>query len=600
MRLIKAVNLKSPWHCPVSGTFVFLLVAILSLAWTVPVQAAITANVSLSGYTAFLADNPQASYGEVRFYYSASPHTNGTYDAPANGGNAILGISSDVSNVPVALGSTPGYFTVVFSAVNGSGTVYSQARNCVTSPIDFLTQQYLSNPSTLDVTITCVRRTPPVLKSAVTDSTGTHVTLTFDEDVSTSSVGTGDFAVKVNGTQQVISGVQTNATQVVIDLTKPIEAGATVTVDYVGYDSSTLTGHLYDNANNYEQNFSGQPVTNASTYLPPPSVGNLSATIGPAAGGGTVVITGTNFNGATGVNFGTAPASSFTVNSNTQITATAPAGTGTVHITVTTPGGTSGTTAADQYTYGYTVDPSVNGGLGTIAPSAQQVVLAGQTTSFTLTPDANYGISGIGGTCGGRLTDYQTYTTNTVTANCTVIASFQPIMSSVTGAVEGGTGTATVSGGPGACGFASAQFVPSGSIGSTLPPWATPVQSGLQFSSNECAAGAAITVTITYPNPLPAGAVLYKYGPQRPGDASTWFPLRGATLSGDRTQFTYTITDNAAGDSNPAVGYISDPVLPVTVVNTPGASIPTLSAWSMLMLSGLLVFGAAIGMRGRV
>ena len=37
--------------------------------------------------------------------------------------------------------------------------------------------------------------------------------------------------------------------------------------------------------------------------------------------------------------------------SATSITATAPAGTGTVDVTVTTPGGTSATSSADQFTY---------------------------------------------------------------------------------------------------------------------------------------------------------------------------------------------------------------------------------------------------------
>ncbi len=63
--------------------------------------------------------------------------------------------------------------------------------------------------------------------------------------------------------------------------------------------------------------------------------------------------------GATAVNFGATNATSFTVNSATQITATAPAGRGTVDITVTTPaGGTSGTSNADQFTYNARARPS--------------------------------------------------------------------------------------------------------------------------------------------------------------------------------------------------------------------------------------------------
>src|SRR5205807_1017049 len=57
------------------------------------------------------------------------------------------------------------------------------------------------------------------------------------------------------------------------------------------------------------------------------------------------------FTGASAVKFGTTNAS-FTVGSATSISATAPAGAaGTVDITVTTPAGTSATSAADQFTY---------------------------------------------------------------------------------------------------------------------------------------------------------------------------------------------------------------------------------------------------------
>ncbi|MEU7245677.1 IPT/TIG domain-containing protein [Streptomyces sparsogenes] len=66
----------------------------------------------------------------------------------------------------------------------------------------------------------------------------------------------------------------------------------------------------------------------------------LTPNSGPAAGGNSVVIAGNNFNGATSVKFGTKSAT-FTVDSNTQITATAPSGSGVVGVTVTTPGGTT-------------------------------------------------------------------------------------------------------------------------------------------------------------------------------------------------------------------------------------------------------------------
>ncbi len=81
---------------------------------------------------------------------------------------------------------------------------------------------------------------------------------------------------------------------------------------------------------------------------PAPTVTGVS----PSSGFNTtsVVVTGTDFTGASAVDFG-GTAATFTVNSDTSITATVPAGTGTVDVTVTTSGGTSATSAADQFTY---------------------------------------------------------------------------------------------------------------------------------------------------------------------------------------------------------------------------------------------------------
>jgi hypothetical protein len=88
------------------------------------------------------------------------------------------------------------------------------------------------------------------------------------------------------------------------------------------------------------------------TYTGIPTVTSISPTSGPVAGGTSVSITGTNFIvGATSVNFGSTAATTVTVNSGTSITATSPAGVGTVHVTATTTGGTSSTVASDQFTY---------------------------------------------------------------------------------------------------------------------------------------------------------------------------------------------------------------------------------------------------------
>lgn len=79
----------------------------------------------------------------------------------------------------------------------------------------------------------------------------------------------------------------------------------------------------------------------------------IISAISPPSGvqGQTVAIGGSGFSGTTGVKFGTVPASSFVIVSDSYLTAMAPAGTGSVDITVTTAGGTSVPDAASVFSY---------------------------------------------------------------------------------------------------------------------------------------------------------------------------------------------------------------------------------------------------------
>ncbi len=83
-----------------------------------------------------------------------------------------------------------------------------------------------------------------------------------------------------------------------------------------------------------------------------PAVTSLNLRNGTIAGGTSVVITGTAFTGATAVTFGDTAAASFTVNSATKITAVTPAhAMASVRVQVTTPGGSSADTTADDYAF---------------------------------------------------------------------------------------------------------------------------------------------------------------------------------------------------------------------------------------------------------
>ena len=116
------------------------------------------------------------------------------------------------------------------------------------------------------------------------------------------------------------------------------------------------------------------------TFVAAPSVAGVDPNSGPIGGGVAVTITGAHFTGATAVTFG-GVAASFTVNDDTSITAASPAAeaTDTVNVTVTTPGGTSATGSADQFTY-----TAAAGCGGSCVSSVQCAKLSGTATG-TLT-----------------------------------------------------------------------------------------------------------------------------------------------------------------------------------------------------------------------
>lgn len=109
-----------------------------------------------------------------------------------------------------------------------------------------------------------------------------------------------------------------------------------------------------------------------------PTVTGINPHFGPTTGGTVVTITGTNFSNATSVQFGANPAASFIINSNTQITAVSPPGTGTVDVTVTTPVGTTATSPADLFIYIPTKQATTT--TLTVVPNPS---IAGQTVVLT-------------------------------------------------------------------------------------------------------------------------------------------------------------------------------------------------------------------------
>jgi hypothetical protein len=124
-----------------------------------------------------------------------------------------------------------------------------------------------------------------------------------------------------------------------------------------------------------------------------PTVSSVSPSSGTSNGGTQVVLSGSAFTGTTGVRFGATPATNFTVSSDSQITATSPAGNGIVDVTVTTPGGTSATSPSDQFTYvvlgapGAPTNVTATGGPGSATVSWTAPPNGGSAiTQYTITP----------------------------------------------------------------------------------------------------------------------------------------------------------------------------------------------------------------------
>ncbi|RUO76985.1 hypothetical protein [Idiomarina seosinensis] len=88
-----------------------------------------------------------------------------------------------------------------------------------------------------------------------------------------------------------------------------------------------------------------------------------------------------------------------------------------------TNGGSGG---GDTDTTQYTVTASVDGAGGSITPTKTEVDEGDQAT-FTLSSENDYQIKAVTGTCGGSLSN-NTYQTNSVSSDCTVIASFEEII----------------------------------------------------------------------------------------------------------------------------------------------------------------------------
>ena len=260
--------------------------------------------------------------------------------------------------VPGPSGSSPAAFTSASSTTFTRGFAGTFTPTASGSPTPVITES-----GTLPAGVTF---TGGVLSGTPTVSGTFPITLTATNGIESAAKQT--FTLSVTTAVPAVTGVApaagpaTGGTSVVITGTN---LGSATAVDF-GANAAAITADTATSITATAPAGAAGPVdvtvttpggtstTSSSdlfTYVAAPTVTSIAPTAGPTAGGTSVVITGTNLDSATAVDFG-ANAATVTADSATSITATAPAGSaGAVDVTVTTAGGTSATSPADVFTY---------------------------------------------------------------------------------------------------------------------------------------------------------------------------------------------------------------------------------------------------------
>jgi Leucine-rich repeat (LRR) protein len=184
----------------------------------------------------------------------------------------------------------------------------------------------------------------------------------------------------------------------------------------------------------------------------------------------------------------------------------------------------------------FTVTPSTADANGTINPNTAQTVVSGNTATFTITPNTGFNIASVDGTCGGALIG-NSFTTNAVVADCTVIASFV--------AVAATTFTVTPS-----------AVDPNGSINPNTP--------------QTVASGNTATFIIT--------------------------PNAGFFIAGVTGSCGGTLTGNSFTTNPITADCTVNPSFALIPVATGEVAVPTLSQWALMLLALLAIALAALAL----
>lgn len=266
---------------------------------------------------------------------SASTPTATITDSGSHTWNTAVTNSRGGDNGTTSWGDLAGIYWAYFANYAGNITVTASCSNTDTSGTQngLLSIMILTNASSTQTGATSTTN-----HDLTAQSTGGTTSIT------TTTAGSTVLGVSMNSTSPS-GGFSNNGT-----IPTGFNGQYTILVNWMarkftGTPGATTLGVTYPEADS--------SYIAAKEFLPQsssvPTVASISPSSGPEGGGTSVVITGTNFTGVTGVTFGGTNASTYTVNSTTQITATDPGTIGTVDVRVTNASGTSSTSNAARF-----------------------------------------------------------------------------------------------------------------------------------------------------------------------------------------------------------------------------------------------------------
>ncbi|WP_054658613.1 fibronectin type III domain-containing protein [Stenotrophomonas pictorum] len=274
---------------PFLRRFLILAFALFPLLVVASAQAAITARVTYQTHAAYLANGNPAP-GTLVFLRSPA-------DGDQNNavGVAWQELNGNVSNLPVNLGNTPGWFRVVY---NDSGAY--QAIGCTTSPLSHSNFQYLADGQSIDITITCTMPPPNVTDAriSIAGATGNGGVFRRGDTVTASwnNTASGDNNAGITGVtvdfSQFGGGAAVAATNNAGTWTAfwAVAAGITASNRNVSITASNSTGST-----------TRADTSNATVDSVVPTVVSIAPASGASASNTTVNFTASFSEGVTGV-----------------------------------------------------------------------------------------------------------------------------------------------------------------------------------------------------------------------------------------------------------------------------------------------------------